>query len=130
MKTNLKLVIAVLVGVLIGVTSATAIRGQQVKTPPGYLIAEAEITDPAALKNYGQKIAETLAPFNHHFVVRTSKIQALEGDPPKGRFVIIAFDSVEKAREWYDSPAYAAIRQVRQGAARSRVFIVEGIAPQ
>jgi uncharacterized protein (DUF1330 family) len=42
----------------------------------------------------------------------------------------IAFDSAEKAREWYDSPAYAAIRPIRQSAAKSRVFIVEGLAPQ
>jgi uncharacterized protein (DUF1330 family) len=93
------------------------------------VIAEAEVTDPAALQNYGDKIAETLAPFNHRYVVRTSKIQALEGDPPKGRIVVIAFDSAEKAREWYDSPAYAAIRPIRQSAAKSRIFIVEGLAP-
>jgi uncharacterized protein (DUF1330 family) len=43
--------------------------------------------------------------------------------------VVIAFDSVEKAREWYDSPAYAAIRPIRQSAAKSRIFIVEGVVP-
>jgi uncharacterized protein (DUF1330 family) len=130
MKTNSKLVLAVLVGVSIGILSGISIRGQQVATPPGYLIAEAEITNPAALEKYGEKLAETLAPFHHHFVVRTSKVQALEGDPPKGRIVVIAFDSAEKARAWYDSPAYAAIRPIRQSAAKSRVFIVEGVAPQ
>jgi uncharacterized protein (DUF1330 family) len=107
-----------------------AIRGQRVKPAPGYVIAEAEITDPAALQDYGKKIGETLAPFNHHFIVSTSKIQALEGDPPKDRVVIIEFDSVQKAREWYDSPAYAAIRPIRQSATKSRIFIVEGLAPQ
>ncbi len=100
------------------------------KTPPGYVIAEAEITDPAALQDYGKKIAETLAPFNHHYIVSTSRIQALEGDPPKSRVVIIEFESMQKAREWYDSPAYAAIRPIRQNAAKSRVFIVEGLAAQ
>ena len=44
--------------------------------------------------------------------------------------MIIAFDSVEKAREWYDSPAYEAIRPIRQNAAKGRIFIVEGLAPQ
>jgi uncharacterized protein (DUF1330 family) len=62
--------------------------------------------------------------------VRSSKVQPLEGDAPKGRFVVIAFDSAEKAREWYDSPAYTAIRPIRQSASKSRVFIVEGLAPQ
>jgi uncharacterized protein (DUF1330 family) len=130
MKTNPKLVFAVLVGILIGFTGDIIIQGQQTNTPPGYLIAEAEITDPPALEKYPEKLTDTLAPFNHHFVVRSSKIQALEGDAPKSRVVIIAFDSVEKAREWYDSPAYAAIRPIRQNAAKSRIFIVEGLAPQ
>ena len=130
MKTNLELVFAVLVGVLIGITGDIIIQGQQTNTPPGYLIAEADITDPPALEKYAEKLTDTVAPFNHHFVVRSSKIQPLEGDAPKSRVVIIAFDSVEKAREWYDSPAYAAIRPIRQSAAKSRVFIVEGLAPQ
>jgi uncharacterized protein (DUF1330 family) len=130
MRTNSKLVFATLVGVLIGATCKTAIRGQQVKTPPGYVIAEAEVIDATALQKYGEKIAETLAPFNHRYIVSTSKIQALEGDPPKSRVVIIEFDSVQKAHEWYDSPAYAAIRPIRQSAAKSRIFIVEGLPPR
>jgi uncharacterized protein (DUF1330 family) len=94
------------------------------------LIAEAEVTDPAALQTYGEKLAKTLEPFNHHYVVRSSKIQVLEGDVLKSRVAIIAFDSVEKAREWYDSPAYAALRPIRQNATKARIFIVEGLAPQ
>jgi uncharacterized protein (DUF1330 family) len=130
MRTNSKLGLAVLVGVSIGSIGGIAIRGQQVKTAPGYLIAETAVTDPDKLQNYAQKVEETLAPFNHHYVVRSSRIEALEGDAPKGRIVIIAFESAAKAREWYDSPAYAAIRPIRQRAAKSRIFIVEGLAPQ
>jgi uncharacterized protein (DUF1330 family) len=130
MKTNPKLVFAVLLGLSIGMIGGLSIRGQQASTPPGYLIAEAEITDPAALQTYAQKLEQTLAPFNHRYVIRSSKVQALEGDAPKGRIVVIAFDSAEKAREWYDSPAYVAIRPIRQSAAKSRIFIVEGLAPR
>ena len=128
MKTNHKLSLAVLAGVLIGVAGG-AIHAQQAKTPPGYVIAEVEVADLATMQKYGEKVRETLAAFNHHYVVGGSKTQSLEGEPPKG-VVVIAFDSVEKAREWYDSPAYAAIRPIRQRAARSRIFIVEGLVPQ
>ncbi len=79
-----------MIGVSIGAIGGFAIRGQQVKTPPGYVIAEAEVTNPEALQKYGEKIAETLAPFNHRYVVSTSKIEALEGDPPKSRVVEFA----------------------------------------
>lgn len=130
MRANRKLALAVLAGVAIGVAGAMAIHAQQVKTPPAYVVAEVEVTDPATMQKYGDKVSETLAPFNHHYVVLGHKIQALEGEPPKGGIVIIAFDSAEKAREWYDSPAYEAIKPIRQSAAKSRIFIVEGVAPQ
>ena len=130
MKINRKIVAAVLAGILIGVGGTVAIRAQQSKTAPGYVVAEVEVHDFDAIKKYGAQAPATLEPFNHHYVVRSDKIQALEGDPPKGGIVVIAFDSVEKAREWYDSPAYAAIRPIRQAATKSRIYIVEGLPPQ
>jgi uncharacterized protein (DUF1330 family) len=129
MKTNHKLTLAVLAGVLIGVGGARAIYAQQAKAPPAYVIAEIDVTDPATLPKYAEKVPETLAPFNHHYVIRGGKTQALEGAPPK-TIVVIAFDSAEKAREWYDSPAYEAIKPIRQSATKSRLFIAEGVAPQ
>jgi uncharacterized protein (DUF1330 family) len=129
MKTNLKLALAVLAGVSIGAVGTRVIHAQQPKAGPGYVIAEVDVTDPTTMSEYGARVPDTLAPFNHHYVVRSGSIQPLEGEPPKGGIVIIAFDSTEKAREWYDSSAYAAIRPIRQKAAHSRIFIVEGLAP-
>ncbi len=67
-----------------------------------------------------------MASHGGRYVVRGGDVQALEGEPPKGYIVVIGFDSVKKAREWYDSPEYSAIRSIRQGATKSRIFIVEG----
>jgi uncharacterized protein (DUF1330 family) len=128
-KMNYKVALAVLAGISIGIAGAGAVQSE-VKTPPGYVIAEVEVNDPQTMQKYGAKVPETLAPFNHHYVILSDKIQALEGEPPKGGIVMIAFDSVEKARAWYDSPAYAAIRPLRQSAAKSRLFIVEGLPTQ
>jgi len=129
MRPNQKLALAALAGVAIGVAGAKTIHAKQAKTPPGYIIAEIAVTDPdpTLLQQYGAQVPDTLAPFNHHYVVRGGKGQALEGEPPKSIF-IIAFDSVQKAREWYDSPAYAAIKPLRQKATKSRIFVAEGIA--
>jgi uncharacterized protein (DUF1330 family) len=129
MNTNYKLALAVLAGVSIGVAGARTLHAQQVKAPPAYVIAEVDVTDPATMQKYGEKVPETLAPFDHHYLVRGGKTQALEGEPPK-RVVVIAFDSAEKARAWYDSPAYEAIKPLRQSSAKSRIFIAEGVAPQ
>jgi uncharacterized protein (DUF1330 family) len=56
-------------------------------------------------------------------------VQTLEGEAPKGFIVVIAFDSVEKARGWYYSPAYEAIKPIRQGSTKSRILLVEGVRP-
>jgi uncharacterized protein (DUF1330 family) len=130
MKTNYKLTLAALAGVSLGVAGVTAIHVGQAKVPPAYVISEVdEFQDLPTLQKYGGKVEETLAPFNHHFIVRGGKTQALEGEPPKG-FVVLAFDSVEKAREWYYSPAYQAIKPFRQNSTKGRFFIVEGVVPQ
>ena len=129
MKSNHKLAVAVLAGVSIGVAGAHALRAQQVKAPPGYVIAEVDVTDPDAYKKYAQQVPATVAAFDGHYLVRGGKIQAVEGEVPK-RIVVIAFDSAEKARNWEYSPAYEAIKPIRHSAAKSRIFIVEGIAPQ
>jgi uncharacterized protein (DUF1330 family) len=63
------------------------------------------------------------------YLVIGGKTQSLEGEPPE-TIVVIAFDSAEKARDWYDSSAYEAIRPIRRDSAKSRVFIAEGVAPQ
>ena len=127
MKTNRKLVLAVLIGMAIGVGGAVAIHAQQVKAAPAYMIGEVDVTDPATFQKYSEKVPGTLAPFNGHFLVRAGKTQTLEGDAPK-RMVVIAFDSMAQAQAWYDSPAYEAIKPIRQSAAKSRLFIMEGVA--
>ena len=130
MKANRKLALAVLIGIAIGVAGATAIHAGQVKAAPGYVIAEIDVTDPVTLQKYGAKTPETLAPFNGQYIIRGGKTTSLEGEPPKTYVVMIAFDSMEKAQAWYDSPAYDAIKPIRQSSTKSRLFIAEGVAPK
>jgi len=129
MKTSYKLMLGVLIGIVIGFAGDLAIRAQQAKPLPGYVIAEVDVTDPATFQQYGAKVPGTLAPFNGHYVIRGGKTLSLEGDAPK-RFVVIAFDSFDKAKAWEDSPAYEEIKPIRHKSAKSRVFIAEGVAAQ
>ena len=127
MKTNHKLVLAVLAGVAMGVLGAMAIHAQQKKTAPGYVVAEVEVHDAATFQKYGAQVPDTLKPFGGHYLVRGGKVEGVEGQAPKDRMVVIEFDSVEKARGWENSAAYEAIKPIRHSSATSRVFIVEGV---
>ena len=131
MKSSYKFSIALLAGLLAGAAADRAIHGQQIKPTPVYVISEADtIANSAALKDYGSKVHATFASFegHYHFVVAGGKTESLDGDAPPQGIVVIAFDSSEEAHAWYNSPAYAAIRPIRQAAVKGRMFIVEGIA--
>ena len=92
---------------------------------PGYVIVEVEVTDPAAFREYAAKVAPTLASYNAKLIVRGKAI-AKEGAIPVGNIVVIEFPSLADAEGWYHSAAYAEIIPLRQRAANSRLFIVEG----
>lgn len=132
MKPIHKSAVAVLAGAFIGVAGARVIHAQQAKAPAAYVVAEVEVTNPNpdAMKEYMQNVPAIVAASGGRYLVAGGKTQSLEGEPPKGAIVVIAFDSIEKARAWYDSPAYAAIRPMRQRATKSRIFIAEGLTPQ
>jgi uncharacterized protein (DUF1330 family) len=126
MKTKLKVTLALLAGAAMGVAGAEVIHAQQVKVPKGYVIAEVKVKDMATFQKYIAAVPATLAPYNGQFLVRPGKLEALEGDAPE-RFTVIGFDSFEKAKAWEDSPAYGAIKGIRQNSTTSRIFIVEGV---
>ncbi|HVH80293.1 MAG TPA: DUF1330 domain-containing protein [Stellaceae bacterium] len=90
-----------------------------------YVIAEVEITDPAAFQDYVAKAVPTLAEYNGRFVVR-GPAHRKEGTGPVGEIVIVEFDSLADAERWYGSPSYSACIPLRQRSANTRLFIVEG----
>ena len=125
MKTNHKILLGAVLGAALGVACASAIHARQMKMMPGYVVAEVDVTDPATFAKYAEKAPGTIAQYGGHYVIRGGKFDSIEGDAPK-RFVVIQFDSVEKAKAWEDSPEYSAIKPIRHSSAKSRVFIIEG----
>jgi uncharacterized protein (DUF1330 family) len=127
MKPNFKVLLAALAGLAIGVLGTAAIYAQT-KTPLGYLIADVDVSDQAGFQTYAAGVPATLAPFGGHYIVRGGKTIVLEGDAPH-RVVVTEFPSIENAQAWYNSPAYSAIRPIRQKASKSRLFLIEGATP-
>ncbi len=92
----------------------------------GYIIVDVEITDPARYEEYVRSTPATIAAYGGRFLVRGGKTETLEGDWTPGRFVIIEFESAERARQWWASEEYRAPRALRQSASVSRMIVVEG----
>ena len=83
MQPNHQLALAVLAGIALGAGGVTAIKAQQGKPAPGYVVAEVEVNDAAAFQKYAAAVPGTLAPFNARYVIRAGKITPVEGDAPK-----------------------------------------------
>ena len=128
MDTKYKIALAALAGIGLG---AAAIEGlhAQAKPPAYVVVAVRSIKDADAFKTgvVDKATAAAFAAAGGHYLVRSQAIKSLDGPAPQ-RFVLIAFDSVEKAQAWSDMPATKEITAARMKSTDSLSFIVEGIA--
>jgi uncharacterized protein (DUF1330 family) len=125
MNRPVALGLTLLAGIAIG---ATAINGlhAQAKPPTYVVVAIRSVTDAESYKTgVLDKAPAAIAASGGQFVVRTDKITSFDGTPPK-RFVLIAFDSPEKAQAWHNSAAMKEIDAVRAKTTDSLSFMVEG----
>ena len=121
-----KLAIALIAGVVAGGAIMQGLHAQA--KPPVYVIVDIfDVTDPEGFKAIPPLAGpETLTPFGGKYVVRTDKVTALDGTPPK-RFVVIQFDSVEKAQAWKASESSKKVDVIRDKTTKSSQFLVEGM---
>ena len=92
----------------------------------GYVIADVDVTDPVAYEEYRKLSPATIAKYGGRFLVRGGAAEVVEGTWTPNRLVVLEFDSVERAREWYQSEEYGAAMKIRRRAAVTSVLLVEG----
>jgi uncharacterized protein (DUF1330 family) len=120
MKPYYALPSTLVAGLAIGAVLTTVLQAQS--TSPFYVVAEVATHDADAFaREYVARVEGTLRPYGGRFLA-SGKLTARESNVPQ-RFVAIAFDSVEKARGWYDSPAYQQVVPIGLKTATSILFI-------
>jgi uncharacterized protein (DUF1330 family) len=130
MKTNNKLVFALIAGIAIG---GGAIQGLHAQAkPPAYVVIPIlKINDAAAFKtDVIDKANATMGDLKStggEYIIRNAKFISLDGTPPE-RLVVIKFDSVEKAQAFWNSSAQKEVNAGRMKTTNSLAFIVDGIA--
>jgi uncharacterized protein (DUF1330 family) len=92
----------------------------------GYILAEVQVTDPERYEEYRRQVEGTIAAYGGKYLVRGGQSEALEGDAPRGRLVVLEFASFERARAWYDSQEYAGPKALRQQTSTGRLILVDG----
>jgi len=95
---------------------------------PAYVIANVtEARDHDGLAEYRRRNTETVAAHGGRFVVRGGEQETLEGDWPGIRIVVIEFPDAAAARAWWDSEAYAPLKELRRSASVTDIVLVEGV---
>jgi uncharacterized protein (DUF1330 family) len=91
-----------------------------------YVIADIDVHDQEAYREYAALVPDTLKPHGGRFIVRGGARETLEGDWRPRRLVVIEFPSADDARRWHGSPEYAPALAMRQRASTGNLVLVEG----
>ena len=93
--------------------------------PKGYVLITEDVHDPAGMAEYGKLASKAMATST--LLSFDQKPEVLEGEWHGSQTVLLEFDSVEAAREWYNSEAYQEAVKLRQAAAKCNGVILSGL---
>ena len=133
MKTYLTVSFAMLTGAAIGGFAVQGLHAQA--KPPVYYVGQIEVlNEEAYAKDYVPKAQALIKNSGGKFIAiggaaaSGGKVTPIEGDPPKKRVVIQAWDSLEKIQAWRNSAEFKEVRKAGEGIAKFHAFAVDGVA--
>lgn len=126
MKTYYTVALAIFTGFALGAFAVQGLHAQA--KPPVYYIAEIDVTNPDAFaKEYLPRI-QAVVKANGGRTLAAGKATSFEGEPPKSRVVVTAFDSMEKIQSYRNSAEFKEARKIGVKYAKFRNFAVEGVS--
>ena len=87
----------------------------------------AQVTDARAYADYRARVSESVAAAGGRYLVRGGALERLEGTWQPNRLVVLEFPSRDAARGWWASPAYAALKDLRQASTATEMVLVDGV---
>jgi len=126
-KTTYKVAIALVAGTAIG---GLAIQGLHAQAkPPAYVVVEIDVSNQDMfIKEYAPIAGKAITAGGGKYLARGGKNVTIDGEPPKSRTVVIAFDSMEKAQATFASADYREGRKIGDKYAKFRIWAMEGLA--
>jgi uncharacterized protein (DUF1330 family) len=132
MKVHYTLALSMLAGAaLVG----AAVQGvhAQAKTPVAsiYLVLETDLMDIKKLTEYdvvaAPKISASIRAYGGQRIVAPQQAEPVEGEAPKSRMQIVAWESLDKMQAWRNSPEYKDARKIADKYAKYRSFTLVGL---
>jgi uncharacterized protein (DUF1330 family) len=94
---------------------------------PALVIVEIDVHDSAAYEGYRSLVPASVDAYGGRFIARGGATENLEGDWAPERIVVLEFPSLERAKQWWNSPEYSEAKSIRMRAARTRMIVTEGV---
>jgi uncharacterized protein (DUF1330 family) len=91
---------------------------------PALLIIQASVERRDAYKAYQAAVQPLISSFGGKLKGSGVGLEVLEGAHDGRRLVVFEFPSLEKIKEFWNSPAYAKVKKLREGAAKIDVWAV------
>ena len=88
------------------------------------LIIQASVLKKDGYKAYQAAVTPLMAACGARLKATGVGLEVLEGAHDGRRLIVFEFPSVEKIKEFWNSPEYAKVKQLREGAARIDVWAV------
>jgi uncharacterized protein (DUF1330 family) len=98
------------------------------KSGRGYIYIEMTIRNPEVFGQYTALSAPAVQTAGGRYIVLGARPECLEGAFNAQSVVIVEFDTVERARAFYHSAEYQAVREKRLPAADFKMLLMSGVA--
>ena len=92
----------------------------------GYIVGDIHVRDKVGLEKFIEMVKPILKEYDAKVLVRTPNAEAREGKKT-GIVVVLEFESIDKARKFYECEAYQAAKAVRDEACDTDLFLAEGV---
>jgi uncharacterized protein (DUF1330 family) len=127
MRTQYAIPLAVVAGIGLGAAAMHGLHAQS--KPMAYVVAEIEVTDQDRyMKEYLPIVRKALVDSGAKYLAAGGKTASFQGDPPRSRVVVMAFENFEKAQAAFASQAFKDADKDVYKYAKVRSFAVEGIS--
>ena len=90
-----------------------------------FMIIQADITDPERFMEYGKHAAALVAKSGGRYRVMRAACEQLEGEADTRKIVVSEWPSMDAARAFWNSPEYAELKKLREGAGDCQVYLTE-----
>ena len=92
----------------------------------GYLVGHILVHDKGGYEKFKEMSGPVISEYGGKVLVRNPNPEIREGKE-SGIAIVIEFESMNNAREFYESEKYTNARDVRERAAKTDLILVEGI---